>query len=369
MITKYEFIGTGSEEWSFEQTLLGKINLIVGASGSGKTRFLNTLFNFASFIVNGNPFRPGEWKMSIQTKGEEYSYNYKASSNGIGNAQKQIINYESLKKNVNNVEIILVERTPEKFIFLDQELPKIDPSRSCITLLAEEEKIKPLFRTFAHGMRRNFYDDALKNAVRLQPINEKFNDNPTLDDLWGGELTVNSKLYFFKEYFPDLFKLTTELFSRIFPTVVDTKIEFSKHLLMPVPVPVFLIKEKHVSNWIPLPELSSGMQKVLLIISDILSLPGDCLYIIDEYENSLGVNSIDFLPELLLEHGGDNQFLITTHHPHLINNMPIKNWLVFNRRGSSVRIKSGRDLEEKYGKSKQKAFIKLINDPFYSELS
>ena len=109
------------------------------------------------------------------------------------------------------------------------------------------------------------------------------------------------------------------------------------------------------------------MQKVLLIITDILTLPGDCVYIIDEYENSLGINAIDFLPSFLIDHAGNNQFFITTHHPCLINNMPIKNWRIFSRQGSDVHIKVGEEFETRFGKSKQKAFIQLINDPIYTD--
>ena len=111
------------------------------------------------------------------------------------------------------------------------------------------------------------------------------------------------------------------------------------------------------------------MQKVLLIIADIITLPKGSIYIIDEYENSLGINAIDFLPEFLDAHGTDIQFLITTHHPYLINSMPMKKWRVFHRNGSRVSIKDGAEFEEKYGKSKQKAFVQLINDPFYTDIN
>ena len=111
------------------------------------------------------------------------------------------------------------------------------------------------------------------------------------------------------------------------------------------------------------------MQKALLIITDIMTLPKGSIYMVDEYENSLGINAIDFLPELLDDHGANSQFFVTTHHPYLINNMPMKTWRVFHREGSKVSIKSGEELERKYGKSKQQAFVQLINDPFYSGIN
>jgi predicted ATPase len=109
------------------------------------------------------------------------------------------------------------------------------------------------------------------------------------------------------------------------------------------------------------------MQKVLLIITDVVTLPGGAIYLIDEYENSLGINAINFLPSFLDEQRGDNQVVVTSHHPYLINAIPIDNWYVFNRIGTNVRIKRGTELAEKYGRSKQTLFNQLLNDPFYTE--
>jgi len=128
-----------------------------------------------------------------------------------------------------------------------------------------------------------------------------------------------------------------------------------------------LFREKNVHPNLGLHDLSSGIKKVLLIITDVISMTGDSIYLLDEYENSLGLNAIDFLPSFLNECGHDNQFVVTTHHPYLINNMPTENWKIFHREGSKVSIKCGAEMSEKYKHSKQDAFIQLINDPFYSE--
>lgn len=109
------------------------------------------------------------------------------------------------------------------------------------------------------------------------------------------------------------------------------------------------------------------MQKVLLILTDIFVFPEGGIYLIDEYENSLGINAIDFFPSFILEVEKDIQFIVTSHHPYIINEIPVKNWYVFHRKGTEVVIKHGSELAERFGKSKQKAFIKLINDSFYTE--
>jgi predicted ATPase len=131
-------------------------------------------------------------------------------------------------------------------------------------------------------------------------------------------------------------------------------------------VPVVFIKERGIKKPVQLNEIASGMQKVLLIITDVVTAPPDTLYMIDEYENSLGVNAIDFLPSFLNECGGSRQFIVTTHHPLLINAIPVSDWFVFHRRGLNIKVAHGSEIEARYGRSKQQRFVQLINDPLYT---
>ena len=169
----------------------------------------------------------------------------------------------------------------------------------------------------------------------------------------------------FKDEFTGLIKQ----YKFVFPFITDIEVkEFSE--LHPTSqlsgmIPVLCIKEKNVNHWIEYKDLSSGMQKVLLILTDAMLLPDGGIYLIDEYENSLGINAIDFFPTFLLSEDNPHQFIITSHHPYLINKIPTSNWYVFHRDGLNISIMYGKQLVEKFGKSKQQAFLQLINDPFY----
>lgn len=132
-------------------------------------------------------------------------------------------------------------------------------------------------------------------------------------------------------------------------------------------VPAFCIKEKRVDDWIPMREWASGMKKVLLILTDVFTMADGAIYLIDEYENSLGINAIDFFPAFLTQVEKEIQFIITSHHPYIINDIPPEHWLIFNRRGSQVKIRYGKENAELFGRLKQERFIQLINDPFYKE--
>ena len=173
------------------------------------------------------------------------------------------------------------------------------------------------------------------------------------------------KLLILKECAKDRYDDVTRIYKTVFPFIENCDVSSMAALGLLAAgvgdVPVFVIKERNVNALIPIQELSSGMQKVLIILADIVSLDQGYTYLIDEYENSLGVNAIDFLPSFLVDYQEGKQFIITTHHPYLINNMPVKDWRLFQREGSHVTVVNGDELSEKFGKSKQQAFVQLIN--------
>lgn len=364
MITHYEYIDPNPEGWCFEPIEFGKTNLIVGASSSGKTRFLNSIFNIGVSVAKGEHCLKGKWKITAAIGECVYTWEYCGKSGEPNTVESELLTMIKAGKE----KEILIQRSPDSFIFEGKDIPQLIRSVSSITLLKEHSKIEPFYKVFPHIKFQRFDKNALERAVTIAQIRpnvmQQLESKPDLNYLYAQDYPISANLYCLKQIFPERYKFVIDFFKQIFQTVEKIDIE-----LLQDTIPRLFIKEKSVKTKIPLEGISSGMIKALLIITDIISLSGGCTYIMDEYENSLGINVIDFLPELLLEYGGDNQFLITTHHPYLINNMPMKNWLVFNRKGSTVRNRMGRDLEEKYGKSKQQTFIQLINDPFYKGIN
>ena len=361
MISSFYYNGRPFDKWEFQDTKLNGVNLLVGASGSGKTRYLNSIFNISSSIVQGQPFRSGRWELIVKTDEYEYLWEYDGGENQV---QREIV----ARKRIDSQEEFenLIDRTPDTFSFCGDKLPRLQSDRPGITLLKEEGKIAPLYETFSKVQIRRFHDEGLRDALSLQDVSQELSNLSNSEDgiltLWKQQLTLSAKMFLLREMFPEQYSLAVETFQQVFSSIKKCDMTIQS----PGQVPIFFIKEEKINRNIPVLELSSGMQKVLLIIADIITLPKGSIYVIDEYENSLGINAIDFLPEFLDDYGTDIQFLITTHHPYLINNMPMETWKVFHRNGSSVSIKDGKEFEERYGKSKQKAFVQLINDPFYT---
>jgi hypothetical protein len=273
----------------------------------------------------------------------------------------------------------LIDRTPTKIVLNGAELPKLSSTASVLHTLREDPAVTPAYAGFKRVMRRRFFADALGEAGAIQEMPANIEDivkkTRSLDHIWADPLSLSIRLSLLKQFFSDKYKVIIEHYRSIFPFIKSCDIQDlgqlkDRGLSVQMPgrvVPIFTINESKVPKAIPFQHMSSGMQKVLLIITDVVTLPGGAIYLIDEYENSLGINAINFLPSFLDEQRGDNQVVVTSHHPYLINAIPIDNWYVFNRIGTNVRIKRGTELAEKYGRSKQTLFNQLLNDPFYTE--
>ena len=78
-------------------------------------------------------------------------------------------------------------------------------------------------------------------------------------------------------------------------------------------------------------DISNGMLKTIYYIVELFTMSEDSLVLIDEFENGLGVNCIDILSELMLSERNDLQFIITSHHPQIINAIDKDKWRIIDR--------------------------------------
>lgn len=86
--------------------------------------------------------------------------------------------------------------------------------------------------------------------------------------------------------------------------------------------------------------------------------------LIDEIENSLGVNCIDILGELTASERG-LQYIITSHHPYIINNVPMSRWKVVGKKDNKVSVRSASELG--LAPSKHEAFMELLQSDLFKD--
>lgn len=356
--------------WDFSRAEFQRINLVVGDTGTGKSRFLNTIFNLGAIAVGIRRIRTGSWDTAFESEGTEYRWILE--SKRLGPKLSIIANEKLWRKDKNDHDKIIVDRTETSFEFFGNQTPKLRKDSPSISLLREEDAIKPIYNGFQKIIRRDFSADALGQSTGYESTAFELIDGiEKIEQLFGMQLGVNSILLVLSKKFPTVYEAICENYKEVFSFIHGTKMmelkDIDPHFQGSGRWPVFAIKEKDVNKWLPITECSSGMKKVLLLIVDTYTMPEGGVYLIDEYENSLGINAINFLPDFLSTHERDLQFIMTSHHPYIINNMPVENWLIFHRKGGKVKIRYGKDNVEKFSRSKQQRFVQLLNDPFYAE--
>ena len=109
--------------------------------------------------------------------------------------------------------------------------------------------------------------------------------------------------------------------------------------------------------------MSSGMIKTFMQIAHIHLSPRGTVFLIDEFENGFGVNCINDITDILIHQGGEVQFIITSHHPYIINNIPLDNWKIISRKAGIVDNYTANDFN--LHESNHEAFTKLINLDVY----
>jgi len=360
--------------WDFDEVdFSSNLTLLVGVSGAGKTQILRAILDLKS-IVNGKAINGLEWKINFYTVNNtefiwEGSFEtIETDESTFYEGENEDIFYEDeddypslLYEKLTSQNDVIIERSPEKIKFKNIEMPKLSSYQSIIYTLREESMIKEAY----DALNKIEYRDQTRNGLNVYRISDKplhflTSKYKTLESIINSDENIHAKLYFVHENKLNIFNKIKSKFIEIFQQVEDIKIKLlhthhtSTGRLF---IPFIFIKENCVPQWIRDDKMSSGMLRTLIHISEIyLSTPGTVI-LIDEFENSLGINCIDILTDDLIHENKTLQFIATSHHPYIINNIPYEYWKIVTRKGGHINIRDASDYN--LGKSKQEAFLQL----------
>lgn len=339
------------------------LTLLVGASGVGKTQILRAVKDLSS-IAKGKSINGLEWNATFVCGDKTYQWNggfATTEEDNVSYFMKERQEYTIINESLSCDGIVIINRKDEQIKFKDELTVKLDPSKSVITLLKEENDIKPVYNAFSQIFELMNDND----GIRISPfLSKKRDEIKELHQIHGSRfLTPIEKLFLLRKGEMPQFEIIKKMFTEIFTLVED--IDFSMEPLFDDTLyPVLKIKEKGVDAWIMQNSISSGMCRTLSQITFlVLAQDGDVI-LIDEFENGLGINCINQLAEQVLDADQDIQFIITSHHPYIINSIPFKKWKVVTRDCTDVKILTADEL--KIGEhSKHEAFMQLVQTSAY----
>jgi len=354
--------------WQLDSVEFGDLNLLVGVSGVGKTKTLRAINSLVD-ISNGQSANGVEWAITFIDENDRVC-NWEGKFENLGLA-RELSDFFPIDKDdedasdlpkllsevllVNNEEVI--RRTESDIIFRKQPTLKLSPSESVIKLLKEEDDIAPLHRSLNKIIWRREFGRG--RVVEFDRFAQKYR---SLIQIQNSNLDTLLKLALLSRNEPKIFEEIKNNFISVFPHVEDMKVDVIDQSDLPLKIaqfPFLQIKERHIDRWIYPWELASGMLKSLAVISDLYLLPSQSVILIDEFENSLGVNCIDYVGELLSQKR-NLQLIVTSHHPYIINTIDMQYWKILTRRGGVVQAHQASDFKRLSKKSMHDNFTRLL---------
>ncbi|MGI6030342.1 MAG: AAA family ATPase [Eubacteriales bacterium] len=360
--------------WTLQPTQFDLLTLFVGISGVGKSRILEAIMSLRD-VVLGHTDRLGGVSFTVEFSTGTSSYRWKCRFEALHrpnlksrHARQLYPTWEMLGVPLRPaiVEEQLVQGSEEIFrrdvdgcYFQGKLLPRPNPYRSMLELFSSEPVLKEVRDSFLSIFLMEFTSDmnVLVDAS-LAKLYEERNSAEDERQIITSNAPLIAKLAYYSKARPEKFQRIRQKFIDVFPQVEDLcfrEVTDSRFYILH-------LKERG-TDYIPQGNFSSGMFKTLLFLTQLSMLEGSCVVLIDEIENSLGLNCIDILTDELAEVECDDQFFITSHHPYIINNIDMEYWRVVNRKGSAVSVKTAKDLH--MGDSSHEAFFQLINSAGY----
>lgn len=323
--------------WSINDCQVGNINLISGKNSSGKTRFVKAIYTLSNLILNEDKNfhkdSTSEWK--IRLVDDDVSIDYALNvSDGVVEKEAMIFNGETV-----------IERDSEgsgiiKFIQLKQTISFSTPKEKLAVY--KRDKLQHPFLEFLYDWCDNLYlyrfgeDLGRKSLSPIMNHDELSGDQ--LKKLEKKDIAVLNKFDMGVSRLGDDFKnKIIESFNNLGYSITDVMVKPYEVRGISHPANILYVEEN--GSLIEQGDISQGMFRALSLIIQLtyleLSSDSKTTILIDDIGEGLdferSVRLIKYVIEKSSELDGRLQVVMTTNDRMVMNNIPIKYWIVMEK--------------------------------------
>ncbi|MFU2167377.1 AAA family ATPase [Lelliottia nimipressuralis] len=354
----------------------GRKNFLVGISGSGKSTILNALYTLVQ-IASGSSSPADTWNVVFRDKeNRKVEWSGKFSKKGEfdeDGAEKAELIEEKIT--VDGASFLL--KKGELITLENKEFPIIDATKSNLYIFRNQDSLKTIYESISSliisgALEANsgslmaipyissVYEEAVKKTLHNE--NQSIKDVVLINDR---RLSAKERVIFAHKYDQKAFEDLVFVYTSIFPSVENILTKQIRNLASDSKYTnhrgsVIQLKLKD-GTLVEQGHISSGMFKTLLVLADIILSPDECVILMDEIENSLGLNCLqEVLNELIIS---NKQIILTTHHPKIINNAPKNSWKIVTRKANEISVHDASVL--KSNNNSHDPFFQLINSEIY----
>lgn len=338
------------------------VTLLVGLSGAGKTQILNAVEYSFKLAVNKNlRLEPYDVSLCFIINDKEYIWSYRIEQAHNENIiESRETKYEFVHERLLEDNAIIMMRQEEIIQVTGYDrIPTPKKDESLLVQYSEDDFVRPII-TEILKLYPIEMDMDVRGAIDRESfsmfkakIKESMEEMSMPEFEKFSHLPVPLKLYITQEYYP-------KMYAQIFSNIKELFMEISNIEIVEDPLrEICMVAIDVYGKKLMQHEISNGMLKTIYYIVELVTMSPNSLVLIDEFENGLGVNCIDVLAEILLEQRQDLQFVITSHHPKIINQISDKKWKIVEREISTVKNYNA----EEYGlmHSQHDAYFNLLN--------
>lgn len=346
-------------EWEIDEIHFAAFNLLVGASGVGKTRILRAMMALTQQGI-GHSSNGLSWDLTLREQGYRFRWkgvtDYKEEEPYSSLSVPPVVLEEEVFCDGEQIFSRSYLNGKHQIVYKGNPIPPLTVNSTAIHLIQEKE-----FQTMWGAFLKVNYSSMLFHPNFDKPFEPEAQDLQSIEAIRESRFHIFAKLYYAQQSVPEVFEQIKLRYSEIFPQVEDLQMVYIKPPTQERswPMPFVQIRHSGVRRWIPQEEMSAGMKRSLLHLAQIYLCPKDSLIIIDEFENSLGVNCIDEVLKDMQTYRQDLQFIVTSHHPYIINAIDYQDWMLVTRKGGKIATHQASEFN--LGKSRHKAFTQLVN--------
>ena len=340
---KYSEFMDDEQQWTLENVELGKINLLVGRNATGKSRVINIIANLAK-LVSGKlkeVFVDGSYDIVLEEGSKTYHYVRTHQNFNVIRESLSISQFEYLHRGGGGIGRIRAEELDRliKFQISGRELAVVAKRDSI-----QHPGLQPLNEwgnaarhfEFGKGLGHPNLAIAVKSDADLIDVS----DTTQIVGI------VYKGMQVFKDAYIDAIKADME---RIGFPLENINIRRPIHLRV-LQAPVYAqdlvgvcVKEKDLSCWTDQPAMSQGMFRALSVIAQLnysICTRNTSLILIDDIGEGLDYERSCALIELLREKTmfSQIQLIMSTNDRFVMNAVPLEEWCVLSRTGSSVKV-------------------------------
>ncbi len=353
---------------SIDRTYFDKINLLVGVSGAGKTIILRVLSSYIDLIRKGNSVKNEcNFKMNftVDTVSSVDTYEWSISTTQsslvdkvTGSTAGYIVNKEEL---ICNGKMLFARDNNKLEISGYNSLPKIPLDKSTIAVFKDDNLFKDINKAFVSvigldeqknayiDVPKEFYDEAFRVAKENMMSYEHM-------ALYMSLMPLVVRLGIARSVYAEKFNMYMDKLKEIFPYISDVKIRLSKSTQNYVIV-LCLQDDVEVAQ----DRISSGIIKTMNVLAYLYFIAQNALIIVDEVENSLGINCLDDVIESIdcSVYEQNNQAILSSHHPYIINAVDSSKWRIVSQENGHITTKSANEVG--IDSKNRDGFFELIN--------